>query len=392
MNKSYLLLSLFAFLLLNVSCVKDVVEQEQLGGVISFVPEFAAATRATDTYFETGDEISVYALKGTTLEPSGNYADNVRYSYLNYKFTPAGSGIELDGDGLNFLALYPYDPYYSDTFKYTVWTDQSSHKLYTGSDFMFAVGRTVAETEVALKFTHCCSKIVIDMSLADYVPSNSYIELSDVAIEALFDMNALTYQTTDKRGYVRMCPDGTNRFKAIVAPQTFKEGGIAGTLVSDYDKYIIRLDNDIYLQSGQETTLYLHNSSGNEYVLSTSRVNDNYEEWFKQTVYLENDEELGTYEYNSVHVLWEAENVTSIKYGLFKAAASTTYSDSAIMEYLNDAPDSYLNYINTNGYLGIYYTNLEPYTEYEMVTYAIGIAGNTAKSVMKREVIRTAAR
>ncbi len=391
MKKSYLIPGLIAALFLNVSCVEDVEEQVPSERCISFTPEFEGATRATDTYFETGDEISVYALKGTTLESSGNYADNVRYSYVNYKFIPTGKGIELDEGGLNFVAFYPYNPDYSDNFSYTVAADQSTHEAYTGSDFMFAVGSTVAETSVALKFRHSCSKIVIDISDADLPSGDCYIELSDVATKATYDINNLTYQTADQRGYIKMCPDGSNRFKAIIAPQTLEGGEIIGTLLVGYNKYIIRMGGySVNLEPGQEGTFYLLNS-GNEYVLATSKVNNNNIDWFKQTLYLEDNPNNDTYKYNCLHVLWESEyEITSMRYGMYEADASTTYSDSEIIEYLKDASDEYISYINDNGYLGIYYSGADPDTEYEMITYVTGIVNSTTKSVMKRNTIRTA--
>ena len=66
---------------------------------VNFLPSFGqGGTRATETAFERGDEISVFAVDpntGTALKASGNYADNERYTYDGSIFTAAGAGISI---------------------------------------------------------------------------------------------------------------------------------------------------------------------------------------------------------------------------------------------------------------------------------------------------------
>ncbi len=387
MNRLYLLLSFIATLFLSYSCTEDALEPES-HNYVSFTPDIVA-TRATDTYFETGDAISVYAFKGNTFKSSGNYADNIRYSYLNYKFIPAGEGIELDEDGLNYVALYPYSSDYSDSFKFSVSYDQSSYASYTSSDLMLATSmKSETAKEVTLNFWHILSKVVIDMSGEDLPSGDCSVTLNDVCYEATIDLVDMTYQTSETKSEILMCDDGNKRQKAILAPQVLEKGTIIGKLISNYSESDIRLYNDIVLDSGEEVTLYL-SKSGNEYRLSTGKLVN---EWFVQEVYLKSYEDYGIYEYNSAHVTWKGENIASIKYGMFLASASTTYSDSEIIPYLNEASQDYLDDLNSNGYLGIYYSDLDPDTEYEMISFATCISGNTEKTVMNRDIIRTAKR
>ena len=59
---------------------------------VSFQAKIGPMSRATDTRFDIGDEISVYAVLAQSgdnkgyLESSGNYADNIRYTYNGTKF------------------------------------------------------------------------------------------------------------------------------------------------------------------------------------------------------------------------------------------------------------------------------------------------------------------
>ena len=84
-----------------LSCGKDkVVEDEEIeipgggdfypdnGNTVSFEAQLGDLSRATDTSFDTGDQIGVFAVvadgtsdKGVIAE-RGNYADNVRYTCI----------------------------------------------------------------------------------------------------------------------------------------------------------------------------------------------------------------------------------------------------------------------------------------------------------------------
>lgn len=94
---------ILASLVLLASC-----EQNNTGvtpaadGSISFYSSInAAASRATDTDFEDGDEISVSAYSGESL-----YGSNVKYSYASGLFTSSDAIVmPTDGSELAFWAV-----------------------------------------------------------------------------------------------------------------------------------------------------------------------------------------------------------------------------------------------------------------------------------------------
>ena len=135
MKKTILFL---AFGVLAWSCTQENNEiltgQEKLTNEesVNFMPSFGqGGTRATETAFERGDEISVFAVDpntGTALKTSGNYADNERYTYDGSIFTAAGAGISISNAntaGLAYYAVYPYSASTSNRMTFSVNKDQS---------------------------------------------------------------------------------------------------------------------------------------------------------------------------------------------------------------------------------------------------------------------------
>lgn len=74
----------------------------------------AGGARATETTFETGDAIGVYAAvrmssAPATLKTSGNYADNKRFVWNGSQFVADGDANEIAaGHETDYYAYYPY--------------------------------------------------------------------------------------------------------------------------------------------------------------------------------------------------------------------------------------------------------------------------------------------
>lgn len=91
------------------SCTND---QEEYGEVLEPIDFDIVQTRATDTTFEDGDKIGIYAIEsGQTFKTSGNYADNKQYSYQSGRLQPVSTGDKIYGvKGKSYVyhAYYPY--------------------------------------------------------------------------------------------------------------------------------------------------------------------------------------------------------------------------------------------------------------------------------------------
>ena len=94
MESKKLMLALASFILATSCSNKDSEIMPQIGETVDFIASMKMVSRATETAFDEGDKIGVYAVStqantASILQPSGNYADNVRYTYNNGKFTNA---------------------------------------------------------------------------------------------------------------------------------------------------------------------------------------------------------------------------------------------------------------------------------------------------------------
>ena len=92
------------------SCTSD---RDQYGENLETI-EFGivSQTRATDSSFENGDKIGIYAVEsGQNFQASGNYADNRQYTYQNGTLQPVTASDRIYGvKGKSYVyhAYYPY--------------------------------------------------------------------------------------------------------------------------------------------------------------------------------------------------------------------------------------------------------------------------------------------
>ena len=135
---------------------------------VSFRAYINQPTRATETAFEKGDAISVFAVNPTSpiisLAPSGNYADNVEYVYNGTGFTASANAIKIgekNTTGLAYYAMYPYQRDASDYYKFSVCLNQTKYAEYTASDLCTAYAGPTTDANVMLEFNHRMSCIVV---------------------------------------------------------------------------------------------------------------------------------------------------------------------------------------------------------------------------------------
>ncbi len=188
--------------------------------------------KATDTAFENGDEIGIFA--GAPLIKS------------NVKATVSGTAVVVDPadpikwlvdqtDPVAFAAYYPYRSEVTDAsaMDFDVTMEQSSAEAYAAADLMVAnaTGNPPANAEdpavVNLNFKHVLSKIVvkIDNQLTSPV---SKVVLTDLSTYALFNLNdggaVVDGSIGAQMPYINAlkCEDeGTkNVFQLLTVPQT----------------------------------------------------------------------------------------------------------------------------------------------------------------------------
>lgn len=215
------------------------------GPLFKITATTSAYSRATDTAFEVGDAISVFASKGSVVLPEGATAQEMMDALANLsvwidngKFTKGESGFSGDKEykwyegeeKSQIFAFYPYNEKWATTdvllhgVNFCVQTDQTTHKGYTASDLMFASLTDVAPTEesVQLAFGHLLSKIVVDVKneRTDKVVA-AYVD----GVQGNYLFEFPQYSATGDRGTIRAgelatpTEGYTNSFVLIVPPQ-----------------------------------------------------------------------------------------------------------------------------------------------------------------------------
>lgn len=214
----------------NTIVVKD--------GVMQIEVLHPSATRATETAFEKGDMIGLYATEysGDVASPpqiSGNWANNVATTYDGNIWTPAKK-IFWSENKMDVYGYYPYmTPTSIDEHLWSVQLDQSTPETadalsgYEASDFLWgkATGVSQADGDVQLEFKHRCSKLVVKLVKgADYsgvLPTESELYIHSTVPTATIDFTngAVTkYIYGDMETIkARRVDDAT--FEAIIIPQ-----------------------------------------------------------------------------------------------------------------------------------------------------------------------------
>ena len=152
----------------NIPLVED--------GVMQIEILHPSATRATETSFENGDKIGLYATEyngdvASPLQISGNWANNVATTYNGTTWIPAKK-IFWSENKMDVYGYYPYmTPTSIDEHLWSVQLDQSTPETedalsgYEASDFLWgkAIGVSQTDGDVQLEFKHLCTKMVVKL-------------------------------------------------------------------------------------------------------------------------------------------------------------------------------------------------------------------------------------
>ena len=207
-------------------------------GVLKVEVLYPAGTRATETAFEAGDVIGLYATEydGETAAPlqiSGNWANNVATTYDGAAWTPSKK-IYWSENTMDVYGYYPYmKPTSIDEHLWSVQLDQSTEGTetelggYEASDFLWGktTGVSQANGTATLQFAHCCSKMVVKLVKgADYsgvLPTESELYIHNVVPTATIDFKtgAVTKYMYGEPATIKAYRVDDETFEAIIVPQ-----------------------------------------------------------------------------------------------------------------------------------------------------------------------------
>ena len=196
----------------------------------------AGGARATETTFETGDAIGVYATvrmssAPATLKTSGNYADNKRFVWNGSQFVADGDANEIAaGYETDYYAYYPYREDMGNPLDYDFSIQGDQREGITLSDFMYAANRSgTTDKVITLAFSHRLSRLQVT-----YTPEAGEA-LSGVTIQrakatANINLGTGTANTLGATSDIRMYNDG-GTFTAVIPAQDRDADGTFLTLL-----------------------------------------------------------------------------------------------------------------------------------------------------------------
>ena len=249
---------------------------------VEFLPYLSAPTRATDTQFENGDRIGVWAVESTGAdyrgiigEPHNNYANNVMYVYNGNRFTPYNAGIEVqEGKKFYYTAVYPYQQSAARTFDFDVRADQRPAGAYTASDLCTASTEATGESLVNLRFSHRLVKIVINLTGDGWNSSDITVRLKNVQTRASVDLNKLDFTATGNRTDIYCAENGTHSFKVILPPQTIAQSEKLAVVTMNGVDYTIDTQSAQEYRSGKSYEYNFNlDSPSSEVVIFTGDIN-----------------------------------------------------------------------------------------------------------------------
>ena len=207
---------------ISACAVKETATEDAIGKEIKFqagIGSFQA--KATDTAFEKGDEIGLFADAPVS-------ATNVRLTSDGESLAPDSPlywGLEQDVNApVAFYAYFPYAAGMADTFTFAVAADQGSAAALAAADLMLAsTAAAPADGTVRLNFGHRMSRaiITVDNRLSDAAVTG--VTVSGVLIEADVDIKAPSVAAKGQPATVKAAPvsgaDGTAAWAVILPPQ-----------------------------------------------------------------------------------------------------------------------------------------------------------------------------
>ena len=245
--KQVIILIITALLFLLVSCQKQSPADSKAVINIQFIhPD--AATKATDSAFENGDQIGLYVVETPApLQVSGNYINNLQATYNGTNWT-GDSGLKWPSttSTCDLYAYYPYMAVSSITAApFSVLQDQSSG--YGPCDFMWGKVADQAYTAEAipLAFQHKLSKITLQLvkggSYVGDLPNNAVFYVHSTVTDATID---LTTGSVTKDNYasartITCHKVADDTYEAVVIPQRLSSRTPLFEMVANGVSYLV---------------------------------------------------------------------------------------------------------------------------------------------------------
>lgn len=259
-------------LLVLTSCNQQDLGLQISGKAVDFQANIGSySVRATDTGFENGDQLAIYA--------KAPISSGVRkYVYSNGSLTSDNPIIWNEGQtqSTEFWLYYPYKTDMTadmNGYEFTVNADQTTHQLYTQSDLMIASTSAAPGNVVRFNANHALSKVHI------YINNLSDKTIKDVYFSGVYGKCTISGQQTapsGTRGTIKACPvsgaDSTLSWIMILPAQTSQPELIVTTYSGEQITYTLPSSFDF--KAGYQANARVTLSNNNVFTDFTATIND----------------------------------------------------------------------------------------------------------------------
>lgn len=290
------LLTIAALALAAASCNNDTADIVSATNTIRVEASLPAASRATQTAFESGDVMGLFAVEyidgvAQPLQLIGNYINNQPLTYNGTEWQ-AERTLYWSESACDFYGVYPYQELKTiKDFTFDIQTDQSTERTeeslggYEASDLMWAVQNNVTRDmgSVQLPFKHLMSRLVVKLvkgpKFEGELPEQISAHVYNTAITALVNIskgNLEKYSESPKRTItMRQIADDT--FDAIIVPQNIERNTPLIEITMDGIAYL--LEYSLSFRPGYQHTVELTlNTSPDQEKIEIS-IDGDVDEW-----------------------------------------------------------------------------------------------------------------
>ncbi len=232
------------------ACAKQEAVRPIQQGEVRFTTNIQTYTvKATDTAFENGDKVGIFA--GTPISKS-----NVQATVSGSSLIPATAIKWKEGDNgvVDFFAYYPYAENVSQSYNFAVQADQATG--YAKSDLMLAAKSSApTDNAIDLQFSHALSKVIFKINNAVENTTVNSVSFESVALGATVDLKTAAISNLDEnKGNIKAAKDG-NDYKLILIPQTASPK--VRVSLSNGKDYVFSLASAFEFKAGKKATATL---------------------------------------------------------------------------------------------------------------------------------------
>lgn len=207
-------------------------------------------TRATETAFESGDKVGLFVVNrnsdgsAATLNTSGNYVDNMLYTYTNV-WTPATEIFwKDDKTHADFYLYYPYRQQVESVtaMPFSTKADQSAEADYKSGDLL--IGSTLnaapSNNAVRIEARHVMSQVDIRLkpgagfTESSLAAANIKVCLNNIKTAATVNIATAAVTPTGQASTITPYNDGS-AYHAIIVPQQVPSGNLITVNVNGRD-------------------------------------------------------------------------------------------------------------------------------------------------------------